>query len=115
MKKIMVVDDEKDIRDSVKTILFKNGYSVVTAVSADDALKKISIGKKPDLVLMDIMMPGTPVKKIVPKLGVKVVYLSVVKISEVEKGDLISKNVLGFIEKPFNVRYLVKSVKKYLE
>ena len=59
-------------------------------------------------------MPGTPVKKIVPKLGVKVVYLSVVKISEAEKEDLMSKDVKGFIEKPFDIKSLVRDVKKCL-
>ena len=57
MKTIMVVDDEPDIRATVKSILEKNKYKVVMAVNADDCLKKIQGGEKPDLILMDIMMP----------------------------------------------------------
>jgi len=129
MKTVMIVDDEKDIRDSVKTILEKEGYNVVTAVDGDDALKKVKVAK-PDLVLLDIMMPGTPVKDIVPKLRTKVIYLSVVKISDLEKGELLGKNVcefadlekgelLGknvceFVEKPFDIKNLVSEVKKCL-
>ena len=113
MKTVMIVDDEKDIRDSVKTILEKEGYNVVTAVSGDDALKKVRVAK-PDLVLMDIMMPGTPVKDVVPKLRSKVAYLSVVKISDLEKKELMGKNVCEFIEKPFDIKHLVSEVKKCL-
>ena len=113
MSKVMVVDDEKDIRNSIKTILEKAGYEVVTAISADDALEKEAVAK-PDLILMDIMMPGTPVKKIVPKLKSKVVFLSVVKLSDEEMKGLMGKNVKGYINKPFNIKSLIKSVKKYV-
>lgn len=44
-KKIMVVDDEQDIRITVKAVLEKNGYKVVAAVNADDCLKKIKGGE----------------------------------------------------------------------
>ena len=114
MKKIMIVDDEEDIRKTVKTILEKNGYNVVSAVSADDCLKKINSGEKPDLILMDIMMPGIPVKEAISKLGkFKIAYLTVVRTSEAEKEDLIkSKNIVDFIQKPFDVDELLKRVKK---
>ena len=112
-KTIMVVDDEGDVRETVKTVLEKEGYSVITAISGDDALKKWT-KQKPDLILMDIMMPGTPVKDIIPKMtGTKVAYLSVVRTSEAEKEDLMkSKNIVDFIQKPFDIKELVKKVKK---
>jgi DNA-binding response OmpR family regulator len=112
-KTIMVVDDEPDIRSSVKIILEKNGYAVVEASSADDALKKL-VKVKPDLILLDIMMPGTPVSEAVPKMGaVKIAYLSVVRTSEAEKEDLMkSKNIVDFIQKPFDINELLARVKK---
>ena len=113
-KKIMIVDDEPDIRTTVKAVLEKNGYKVVSAVNADDCLKKVNAGEKPDLILMDIMMPGTPVREIIPKLGkVKIAYLSVVRTSEAEKEDLMkNKNIIDFIQKPFDINELLKRVKK---
>jgi CheY-like chemotaxis protein len=113
-KKIMIVDDEADIRATVKTVLEKNGYTVIAAVNADDCLKKIKSGEKPDLILMDIMMPGTPVREIIPKLGkIKIAYLSVVRTSEAEKEDLMKdKNIIDFIQKPFDINELIKRVKK---
>ncbi|MEM4244582.1 MAG: response regulator [Candidatus Nanoarchaeia archaeon] len=114
-KVIMIVDDEQDIRDSIKLILEKNGYRVITAINSDDCLNKLK-AEKPDLILIDIMMPGTPVKDIVPKLkDVKVVYLSVVRVSEAEKEELLkSPNIVGFIQKPFDINTLVKKVKEYV-
>jgi len=113
-KTIMIVDDEPDIRTTVKAVLEKNGYKVVSAVNADDCLKKVNAGEKPDLILMDIMMPGTPVREIIPKLGkVKIAYLSVVRTSEAEKEDLMkNKNIIDFIQKPFDINELLKRVKK---
>lgn len=114
IKTIMVVDDEPDIRTTVKAVLEKNKYKVVTAVNADDCLKKIKGGEKPDLILMDIMMPGTPVREVIPKLAkFKIAYLSVVRTSEAEKEDLMkNKNIIDFIQKPFDIDELLKRVKK---
>ena len=112
-KKIMVVDDEADIRSSVKTILEKEGYEVITAINGDDCLKKLEKGK-PDLILLDIMMPGTPVREVVKKIkNVKISYLSVVRTSEAEKEKLLGQNnIVDFIQKPFDIADLVKRVKK---
>ena len=112
-KTIMIVDDEPDLRATVKTVLEKNKYNVVTAVNGDDCLKKLKQAK-PDLILLDIMMPGMLVRDVVNKIkGIKIVYLSVVRTSEAEKEDLLrSENVVGFIQKPFDIDELVRRVKK---
>lgn len=112
-KTIMVVDDEPDILVTVKTVLESNGYNVVTAINGDDCLKKLP-GKNVDLILMDIMMPGTPVKQVVGQIsGVKIAYLSVVRTSEAEKEELLTTaNVVDFIQKPFDLENLLKRVKK---
>jgi len=67
--------------------------------------------------LLDIMMPGTPVREIVPQMkGARIAYLSVVRTSEAEKEDLMaSKNVVDFIQKPFDIDELVKRVKKLVK
>jgi DNA-binding response OmpR family regulator len=111
IKTIMVVDDEPDIRNTVKTVLEKNGFNVLTAISGDDCLEKLK-KDSPDLILMDIMMPGTPVKDIIPKIKQKVAYLSVVRTSEAEKEELMkSKNIVDFIQKPFDIDELLKRVR----
>jgi len=111
VKTILVVDDEPDIRDSVRTILEMNGYRVITAVDGDDCLKKAR-ETKPDLILLDIMMPGTPVVNIVKQIkDIKIAFMSVVRISDARKKGLCSQeNIVDFLQKPFNVSDLVDRV-----
>ena len=54
---VLVVDDDDRIRDLVKQYLIENNYLVTTAMSAEDAQKKVNIIKF-DLIVLDIMMPG---------------------------------------------------------
>ena len=112
-KTIMIVDDEPDNITTVKAVLEKNGYKVVTAINGDDCLKKLP-KQKVDLILLDIMMPGTPVRDVVQKIkGTKIAYLSVVRVSEAEKEDMLkSKNIVDFIQKPFDIDDLLLRVRK---
>lgn len=57
MKKILIVDDEKDIRDLLRERLEQNKYVVMTAASGPEALT-ICKANTPDLALLDIAMPG---------------------------------------------------------
>ena len=112
-KTVLVVDDEADIRQTIKTILVQEGYRVITAVNGDDCLAKLK-KEKPDLILMDIMMPGTPAREVVRKIKtIKIAYLSVVRTSEAEKEELLGqKNIVDFIQKPFDIKDFIKRVKK---
>ena len=111
VKTILVVDDEPDIRDSVKLILEVNGYKVVTANDGDECLKILN-EVKPDLILLDIMMPGTPVDEIVKQIkNINIAFMSVVRISDARKRGLCSQdNIVDFFQKPFNVSDLVDRV-----
>jgi two-component system response regulator VicR len=110
-KTILIVDDEPDVRDSVKIILETKGYKVETAVDGDDCLKKLN-EIKPDLILLDIMMPGTPVDEVIKKIkDIKIAFMSVVRISEARKRGLCKQeNIVDFLQKPFNVSDLVDRV-----
>jgi len=110
-KKILVVDDEPDIRQSVKMILEINGYEVETATNGDECLQKIQ-QEKPDLILLDIMMPGTPVTEIIKQItDVKIAFMSVVRISDARKKGLCTQdNIVDFFQKPFNVNDLIERV-----
>jgi two-component system response regulator VicR len=56
MKKILVAEDEQDIMEIFKTALENNGFTVEPAYDGEEALRKIN-ESKPDLVLLDLMMP----------------------------------------------------------
>ena len=57
MYEILIADDDEDIRELLKYNLEKEGYRVQLAVDGHDCLKKIN-AQKPDLLLLDVMMPG---------------------------------------------------------
>jgi CheY-like chemotaxis protein len=57
MAKIMVVDDEPDIVFLVSKMLQKEGYDVIEAYNGEEGLNKLK-SSKPDLILLDVMMPG---------------------------------------------------------
>ena len=57
MKRILVVDDEKDVRNLLKETLKSKDYEILQAGTGEDALV-ISRKMRPDVILMDIMMPG---------------------------------------------------------
>ncbi len=112
----MIVDDEPDNITTVKTTLETGNYSITSAVNGDDCLEKLK-KEKPDLILMDIMMPGTPVSQIIPQiLDIKIIYLTVVRIAEAQKQGLLDyKNIVGYIQKPFDINELFIEIKKALD
>ena len=57
IKNILIVDDSPTDRQHLSDILAKSGYAVTIAESAEEALAKVKL-KRPDLVLMDVVMPG---------------------------------------------------------
>jgi len=116
VKTVLVVDDEQDVRDSVQRVLELNGYRVLTAIDGDDCLQKIQ-QERPDLILLDIMMPGTPVKTIVSQIAnIKIAYMSVVRISDARKQGLcVQPNVVDFIQKPFDTNELINRVELLLK
>jgi len=111
MKKILVVDDEPDVRETVKIILEQRGYEVVMAADGDECIKRLH-EEKPDLILLDIMMPGMPIVDVVEQIkDTNIAFMSVVRISEARKKGLCKQdNVVDFIQKPFDVLDLVKRV-----
>ena len=115
-KTILIVDDQKDIRATLRTILEHESYTVIEAENGDDCLTKLK-KIKPDLILMDIMMPGTPVIDIVRQIsGVKIVYISAVRATDMEKKQVFhDSKITAYIEKPFNIKEVITCVKKIIQ
>jgi len=119
MAKIMVVDDETDLRNLVKLIMEKEGFEVETAENGKEFLDKVD-DFKPDLVLLDVMMPGLTTREILKKLKKKktqpkIALLTVVRYSDEEKEKLFDMgNIVDYITKPFDVQHLIASVNKHI-
>jgi CheY-like chemotaxis protein len=119
-KKIMVVDDEEDLLVLVKGVLESEGYEVSTKKNGQECLDSVKT-EKPDLIILDMMMPGMSGREVCEKLRQdpatkeqKVFFLTVARFSEEGKNALTNLKVLEYITKPFENDDLVKRVKKVL-
>lgn len=115
-KTILVVDDEKPIVDILTYNLQKEGYSTLEANDGEEAIK-IATEKKPDLILLDIMLPKvdglTVCKKLRHTLNVPILILSA-KDEEIDKILGLESGADDYITKPFSVRELMARVKANL-
>jgi len=120
MSKVMVVDDEEDLRNLVKLVMEREGFEVETAEDGKDFLEKVS-KFKPDFVILDVMMPGLTTKEILEKLkeknvDPKIMLLTVVRFSDDEIKKLAEKGkIVDYLTKPFDVPELVSTVKKHMQ
>jgi two-component system alkaline phosphatase synthesis response regulator PhoP len=112
--KILAVDDEPDIRRLVKIKLKKAGFEVLTASDGEEGLKK-ALEEKPDVVLLDVMMPKmdgfTALKRIKDEVSPAPIVLMLT--GEGESDDLVHGLTGGaddYIVKPFAPRELVARV-----
>jgi DNA-binding response OmpR family regulator len=118
MTKIMIVDDEIDLREMLNIMIRKEGFKTLTAEDGDDFLSKID-DFQPDLVTLDIMMPGLTTREILDKLEEKktkpkIILLTVVRYSEEEKQKLYQKGIVDYVTKPFELDDLTDRIHKHL-
>jgi two-component system response regulator VicR len=116
IKKVLVVDDEPDTLELVKLVLESGGFETVLAANGMEALDRIG-NTRPDLVLLDIMMPdmdGWDVfRKIKEKYPAVPIAILTAKAQNIDK--LLGLHVLkadDYITKPFGKNELISKVKK---
>jgi DNA-binding response OmpR family regulator len=117
-KKVMVVDDEEDIRISVGQILEICGFEVVKAENGPDCLQKLQQGK-PDLVILDIMMPGMSGWDVAARIKENDAWNAIPIVFLTAKGDEMSVGMGSlaseeYIVKPFEVKKLKECVERIL-
>jgi two-component system alkaline phosphatase synthesis response regulator PhoP len=116
---VLVVDDEADIRELVRYNLEKEGYGVVGVASGEDALTAAT-RKLPDLVILDLMLPGVDGLEVCRRLKSDPATARIPVIMLTAKGgeaDIVSGLELGaadYMTKPFSPRVLVARVKAVL-
>lgn len=117
--KILLVDDEPALVDMVKMRLEANKYEVITAYNGREGLEKAD-AEKPDLILLDIMMPEMDGYEVLRKLRHKSEMLDIPVIMFTAKTDSQSifetqdLKATDYIIKPFNPKDLLRLIKKYI-
>ena len=112
-KTILVVDDEKPIADILQFNLKKEGYNVVCAYDGDEALKKAE-EIKPDLMLLDIMLPSRDGMEVCREIRKKYdfpIIMLTAKDSEIDKVLGLELGADDYVTKPFSIRELLARVK----
>ncbi|HFF6617423.1 TPA: response regulator YycF [Listeria monocytogenes] len=115
-KKILVVDDEKPVADIVKFNLNKEGFDVYCAYDGDEALELVE-EVQPDLILLDIMLPGRDgievCREVRKKYDMPIIMVTA-KDSEIDKVIGLELGADDYVTKPFSNRELIARVKANL-
>lgn len=109
MKHILVIDDDIHIGNVLEEALNKEGYRVSRAYSGTEALFVLSC-TKPDLILLDLMLPGLNGGEILPRLkGIPVIVVSA-RVEIDNKVDLLLGGAADYVTKPFAMKELLARI-----
>jgi DNA-binding response OmpR family regulator len=118
-KKILVVDDEIDLVETLRFPLELEGYNVLVSHDGEDALSQAR-KEKPDLILLDLMLPKLDGYKVcrLLKFDERYKHIPILMLTaKTQEKDKILGMETGadeYITKPFEMDYLIEKVKKYL-
>lgn len=115
-KKVLVVDDDQEIRELLDEYLTKAGFTVMTAAEGEEMKRRLALGY-PDLILLDVMMPGddgfTLCQHIRKTSDVPIIMLTAVS-DEMDQIIGLEIGADDYIAKPFSPRQLMARIKALL-
>jgi DNA-binding response OmpR family regulator len=110
LKKVLIVDDEPDYCDALRDLLRSRGFEVAIALSGEEALPAY-MQEKPDVVLLDIQMPGMDGLETLQELKVLDQGANVIMVTAIEDDEIVmramAEGALDYIIKPVDLYYLV--------
>lgn len=118
-KKILVADDEEHIVKMLESRLRANGYGTIAAYDGKQALERAK-AEKPDLILLDIMMPGMDGLSVLHKLkdDFETMHIPVIMLTcKADSGSIFEaqdSKAADYIIKPFKPHELLKLIKRYI-
>ena len=117
-EKIMIVDDEPDVLESLKMVLEHHNFEVVTAENGIECIEKIEKGFK-GVILLDLMMPKMDgwetIKEIVDRGYIKDVAIEIISalgVKENKRMGQLEPYIYDYLTKPIDLKDLVQSVEK---
>ena len=109
MRNILIIDDDVCIGDMVEEVLTREGYSASRAYSGTEALLYLS-GHRPDLILLDLMLPGLSGEELLPRIKDIPVIVVSAKADVSDKVDLLLSGAADYITKPFDTAELLARI-----
>ncbi|MBO4635654.1 MAG: response regulator transcription factor [Clostridiales bacterium] len=105
MNRILIVEDDEDIGAVLEKELIKDGYEVMRAVTGTSG--RMMLGKNPDLILMDLMLPGMTGEELLSHISPDIPVIAVsARSSTDDKVDLLGRGCVDYITKPFDIKEL---------
>ncbi|MCI8392099.1 MAG: response regulator transcription factor [Roseburia sp.] len=109
MTTITIVDDDVSIGDMLERVLKKEGYQVLRAYSGTEALLLLE-KQRPDLILLDLMLPGMSGEELLPHLaGIPVIAVSA-KTDVTDRVEILLQGAADYLAKPFDIRELLARI-----
>ena len=115
-KRVLVVEDEADIREMLSGVLNEEGYEVLSAVHGQDALNKLERGFNPNVILLDLMMPvlnGFELLRVLYRTP-RWSSIPVVIVTASQGWDAIDLGSSAIIPKPFDLDVLLLTLRRLL-
>ena len=109
MKTIAIIDDDEYIGNMLEELLIKEGYAVLRAYSGTEALLLLS-QHRPDLVLLDLMLPGLSGEEVLPKIKEIPIIVISAKIDVQDKVKLLMSGAVDYLTKPFDTKELLARI-----
>lgn len=109
MKKIAIIDDDVSISDMLAELLTREGYQVQRAYSGTEALLLLA-GEKPDLILLDLMLPGLSGEEVLSQIEQVPVIVVSAKADTQDKVNLLLSGAADYITKPFDTKELLARI-----
>ncbi len=113
MKKILIIDDDIHIGNMLEEALRGEGYGVFHAYSGTEALLVLS-KTKPDLILLDLMLPGLSGEEILPRIKEIPVIVVSAKVDVDDKVQMLYGGAVDYITKPFQIKELLARIAVHL-
>ena len=113
MKKILIVDDDASIGNMLEEMLIKEGYAVLRAYSGTEALLVLR-EDEPDLVLLDLMLPGLNGEEVLPHLKDIPVIVVSARADVEDKVELLLGGAVDYVTKPFSGKELMARIAVHL-
>lgn len=109
MKTIAIIDDDIHIGDMLEEVLKQEGYGILRAYSGTEAIYLFS-EHKPDLILLDLMLPGLSGEEVLEKIsGIPVIIISA-KADVQDKVGVLLGGAVDYITKPFHIKELLARI-----
>lgn len=109
MSHILIIDDDIHINEMLEEVLIQEGYQVSHAYSGTEALLFLA-NEKPDLILLDLMLPGLTGEEVLPQIEKIPVIVMSAKVEVKDKVALLLNGAEDYITKPFEIEELLARI-----